>query len=187
LFIIVLSGLIILSALNSSADNNEIIDRLKAGGHILMVRHALAPGSGDPDNFEIGDCSTQRNLNETGRAQARSIGNWLRHKGVASARVYSSQWCRCLETAKLMHLGSVYELPALNSFYERIQDRKPNISALKDFISRQPVNGELIIFVTHYVTIGAMTGESVSSGMGVLLELKEDAPYRVVGKLTFEN
>jgi hypothetical protein len=84
-----------------------------------------------------------------------------------------------------MHLGPVKQLPALNSFYERIQDREPNISALNDFISRQPVDGEIIVLVTHFVTIGAMTGESVSSGMGVLLELKEDAPFSVVGKLTF--
>ena len=187
LLTIILAGAIILPAFDSSAGNNEMIARLKAGGHILMVRHALAPGSGDPDHFTIGDCSTQRNLNETGRAQARSIGNWLRHRGVSSARVYSSQWCRCLETARLMHLGPVKQLPALNFFYERIQDREPNISALKDFISRQPVDGELIVMATHFVTIGAMTGESVSSGMGVLLELKENAPYSVVGKLTFEN
>jgi phosphohistidine phosphatase SixA len=187
LLIIILAGSIILSAFDSSADNNEMIARLSAGGHILMVRHAIAPGSGDPDHFTIGDCSTQRNLNETGRAQARNIGNWLRRKGVVSARVYSSQWCRCLETAKLMSMGPVKQLPALNSFYERIQDRKPNISALKDFISRQPVDGELIVLVTHFVTIGAITGESVASGMGVLLELKEDAPYSVVGKLTFRK
>lgn len=187
LLIILSAGSILLPAVDSAADHNEMIARLKAGGHILMVRHAVAPGSGDPDHFTIGDCSTQRNLNETGRAQARSIGDWLRHKGVASARVYSSQWCRCLETAKLIHLGPVKQLPALNSFYERTQDREPNISALNDFISRQPKDGELVVLVTHFVTIGAMTGESVSSGVGVLLELKEDAPYRVVGKLTFEN
>ena len=187
IFLIILAGSIILSASNCSAENNEMIARLSAGGHILMVRHAFAPGNGDPDHFTIGDCSTQRNLDETGRAQARSIGNWLRHNGLESARVYSSQWCRCLETAKLMHLGPVNQLPALNSFYDRIQDREPNIETLKDFISRQPTDGELIVFVTHFVTIAAMTGESVSSGMGVLLELKEDAPYRVVGKLTFEN
>lgn len=187
LLIILSAGSILLPAVDSAADHNEMIARLKAGGHILMVRHAVAPGSGDPDHFTIGDCSTQRNLNETGRAQARSIGDWLRHKGVASARLYSSQWCRCLETATLMQLGPVKPLPALNSFYERTQDREPNISALKAFISRQPGDGELIVLVTHFVTIGAMTGESVSSGVGVLLELKEDAPYRVVGKLTFEN
>jgi hypothetical protein len=86
-----------------------------------------------------------------------------------------------------MQLGSVQELPALNSFYERIQDREPNISALKDFISRQPLDGELIVFVTHFVTISAITGESVSSGTGVLLELKGDKSYDVVGRLTFKN
>jgi phosphohistidine phosphatase SixA len=187
LFVIILAGSIIVSPSNGLAGNNEIIAKLKAGGHILMIRHALAPGSGDPKYFKIGDCSTQRNLNETGRTQARSIGNWLRSKGVVSARVYSSQWCRCLETAKLMNLGSVQEFPALNSFYERIQDREPNIGALKDFISRQPIGGELIVFVTHFVTIGAIASESVSSGTGVLLELKKDKSYEVVGRLTFEN
>jgi len=187
LFVIILAVSIILSPSDGLAGNNEIIAKLKAGGHILMIRHALAPGNGDPKNFKIGDCSTQRNLNETGRAQARSIGNWLRSKGVMSARVYASQWCRCLETATLMNLGSVQEFPALNSFYERMQDREPNIDALKDFISRQPMDGELIVFVTHFVTIGAIAGESVSSGTGVLLELKKDTSYEVVGRLTFEN
>jgi len=187
LFVIILAVSIILSPSDGLAGNNEIIAKLKAGGHILMIRHALAPGNGDPKNFKIGDCSTQRNLNETGRAQARSIGNWLRSKGVMSARVYASQWCRCLETATLMNLGSVQEFPALNSFYERMQDREPNIDALKDFISQQPMDGELIVLVTHFVTIGAIAGESVSSGTGVLLELKKDTSYEVVGRLTFEN
>ena len=131
-----------------------------------MIRHALAPGTGDPPNFKIGDCSTQRNLNETGRAQARKVGDWLRASGVSSARVYSSQWCRCIETAKLMDLGPVVELPALNSFYERIQDREPNLKALNDFISRQPMDGDLIVLVTHFVTIGAITGEERFVGRG---------------------
>lgn len=184
---VILAGSIILSAFNSLADTSEIIGRLKTGGHILMIRHAVAPGNGDPTNFKIGDCSTQRNLDETGRSQAKRIGNWLRANGVASALVYSSEWCRCLETARLLQLGSVDALPALNSFYERPQDRDPNISALKDFISRQPMDGELIVLVTHYVTIAAMTGESVSSGTGVLVELKEESSYDVVGRLSFKD
>jgi phosphohistidine phosphatase SixA len=184
---VILAGSVILSAFNSLADTNEIIGRLKSGGHILMVRHAVAPGSGDPANFKIADCSTQRNLDETGRAQAKRIGNWLRANGVASARVYSSEWCRCLETARLLLLGSVDALPALNSFYERPQDRDPNISALKDFISRQPMDGELIVLVTHYVTIAAMTGEGVSSGTGVIVELKKESSYAVVGRLSFND
>ena len=169
----------------SAADQSEIIDRLKAGGHILMIRHALAPGNGDPPNFKIGDCATQRNLDDTGRNQARSIGVWLRNNGITSARVYSSQWCRCLETARLLNLGPVQELAALNSFYERAQDREPNLRALNDFISQQPVLGELIILVTHFVTIADIAGTGVSSGGGALLKLNADAPYTVVGPIDF--
>ena len=84
-----------------------------------------------------------------------------------------------------MGLGPVQELPALNSFYERIQDREPNLKALNEFISQQPVKGELIILVTHFVTISAFTGSGVSSGEGVLLELHENAPYAIIGSLDF--
>jgi phosphohistidine phosphatase SixA len=174
-------------AVAAATDQAEIIDRLNAGGHILMIRHALAPGNGDPPNFKIGDCATQRNLDDTGRDQARSIGLWLRENGVTSARVYSSQWCRCLETARLLSLGPVKELAALNSFYERTQDRGPNLKALNDFISQQPVKGELIVLVTHFVTIAGIAGTGISSGEGVLLALHEEAPYTVVGRLDFEK
>ncbi len=182
---VILTGLIFLIAAGASADQTEVIDRLKFGGHILMIRHAMAPGNGDPARFKIGDCSTQRNLDDSGRTQARGIGRWLRANGVKSARIYSSQWCRCLETAKLIDLGSVQELAALNSFYEKVQDREPNLQALNEFISLQPVKGELIILVTHFVTIGAIADTSVSSGEGVLLELHKDKTYTVVGRLNF--
>jgi phosphohistidine phosphatase SixA len=175
----------ILPAAALSADQSEVIDRLKAGGHILMIRHALAPGNGDPPNFKIGDCATQRNLDDTGRDQARSIGEWLRNNGVTSARVYSSQWCRCIETARLLNLGPVQELAALNSYYERVQDREPNLRTLNEFISQQPTKGELIILVTHFVTIADIAGTGVSSGGGALLALHADAPYTVVGRLDF--
>jgi phosphohistidine phosphatase SixA len=183
--ILSLTFLIAMPTAASAADQPEVINRLNAGGHILMIRHALAPGNGDPPNFKIGDCATQRNLDDTGRDQARSIGVWLRNNGVTSARVYSSQWCRCLETARLLNLGPVQELAALNSFYERTQDREPNLKALNDFISQQPVKGELIVMVTHFVTIAGFSGTGVSSGGGVLLALHADAPYTVVGRLDF--
>jgi broad specificity phosphatase PhoE len=150
-----------------------------------MIRHALAPGTGDPANFRIGDCSSQRNLDDRGREQARSIGKFLRSEGLASARVYSSQWCRCLETAELIDMGSVAELPALNSFYELTQDREPNLKALRKFIAEQPSDGALVILVTHLVTISAITDVGVSSGEGVLLKLNKDAPYEIVGRLDF--
>jgi phosphohistidine phosphatase SixA len=180
-----LSGLITLAMAGVDSDPAEMIARLNAGGHVLMIRHALAPGSGDPANFRIGDCSTQRNLDNRGRQQARAIGNWLRSKGITSARVYSSQWCRCLETAELLEMGPVAELPALNSFYELTQDREPNLKALRKFIAEQPSDGVLIILVTHLVTISAIADEGVSSGEGVLLELNQDAPYEMVGRLNF--
>jgi len=185
--LIYLSGLSALATAGADSDQAEMIERMKAGSHILMIRHALAPGSGDPANFRIGDCSTQRNLDDQGRKQARTIGDWLRSNGISSARVYSSQWCRCLETAELLEMGAVAELPALNSFYELTQDRQPNLKALRKFIAEQPSDGVLIILVTHFVTISAITNEGVSSGEGALLELNEDAPYEIVGRLNFGN
>jgi hypothetical protein len=175
------SGLITLAMVGVDSGHAEMIERMKAGGHILMIRHALAPGSGDPANFRIGDCSTQRNLDDRGRKQAQAIGDWLRSNGITSARVYSSQWCRCLETAELLEMGSVAELQALNSFYELTQDREPNLKALRTFIAQQPSDGVLIILVTP------IANEAVSSGEGVLLELKKDAPYEIVGRLNFGN
>ena len=167
------------------SDQAGMIERIKAGGHILMIRHAIAPGTGDPANFRIGDCSTQRNLDDRGRRQAKAIGDWLRSNGITSARVYSSQWCRCLETAELLEIGPVAELPALNSFYEMAQDRQPNLEALRKFIAQQPSDGVLVILVTHFVTIAAIANEGVSAGEGVLLKLNQDAPYENVGRINF--
>ena len=178
-------GLMAIAVMNAHADQGDLIKRMKSGGHILMIRHAYAPGSGDPANFKIGDCATQRNLNNRGRTQARAIGEWLRSKGIKDAKVYSSQWCRCLETARLLDFGTVAELPALNSFFELPQNREPNIKALRSFIANLPANGELIIWVTHFVTILEIAGEGVSSGEGVVLKLKEEGTYYVLGRLSF--
>jgi phosphohistidine phosphatase SixA len=183
--VVCLLGFSAVAAPDLQADQDYLVKQLKTGGHVLMIRHAYAPGSGDPANFRIGDCSTQRNLNDQGREQARAIGEWLRGREVKRARVYSSQWCRCLETARLMNLGDVMELPALNSFFSRPQDREPNLDALQDFISRQDPGGELIVLVTHFVTISAVTGEGVSSGEGVVLRLGRDGSYEVLGRLSF--
>jgi len=179
-------GLMAISVMNAHADQGDLINRMRSGGHILMLRHAYAPGSGDPANFKIGDCATQRNLNDQGRTQARAIGDWLRSKGIKDAKVYSSQWCRCQETAMLLVLGPVTELPALNSFYGRPQNREPNIKTLQSFIATLPADGELIIFVTHFVNILEISGEGVSPGEGVVLKLKEGGAYDVLGSLSFQ-
>ena len=185
--IVFLLGLSTVAIAGVDSDQAEMIESMLSGGHILMIRHALAPGTGDPANFQIGDCSTQRNLDDRGRDQARAIGNWLRSKGISAARVYSSQWCRCRETAKLIQMGPVAELPALNSFYELTENREPNLKALRQFIAKQPPDGKLIIMVTHLVTISAMADVAVSSGEGVMLKLNPSTLYEVVGRLNFDR
>ena len=182
-----LTGLWTVATAGVDSDQAEMIENMQAGGHILMIRHALAPGTGDPANFQIGDCTTQRNLDDRGRNQARAIGDWLRSNGITSARVYSSQWCRCLETAKLLRMGPVAELPALNSFFELTENREPNLKALRKFIAQQPPDGKLIIMVTHLVTISAMADEAVSSGEGVLLKLNPESLYEVIGRMNFDR
>ena len=167
------------------AASDEVVEQLRAGGNVLLIRHALAPGIGDPANFRLGDCSTQRNLSEAGRIQARAIGDWLRARGVGRARVYSSQWCRCLETAKLLGLGKVTELPALNSFFERTQDREPNLTALRDFLVRQAPDGELLVLVTHQVTISGLSGEFVPSGKGLLVSIEPGGSVRTAAPVAF--
>ncbi|HSQ84092.1 MAG TPA: histidine phosphatase family protein [Desulfobacterales bacterium] len=186
IFIISFFGFMALVVMNAHANEDDLIKLMKSGGHILMIRHAYAPGSGDPANFKIGDCATQRNLDDRGRSQARAIGDWLRSKGIKDAKIYSSQWCRCLETATLLGLGPVAELPALDSFYGKPQNREPDIKALRSFIATLPADGELIIFVTHYVTILEVTGEGVSPGEGVVLKIKEGGAFDVLGSLSFQ-
>ena len=186
IFIIGIFTLIAIFVTNTHADKGDLIKLMKSGGHILMIRHAYAPGSGDPACFKIGDCATQRNLNDQGRIQARAIGEWLRSKEIKEAKVYSSQWCRCQESATLLGFGPVTELPALNSVYARPQNREPTIKALRSFIATLPADGELVIFVTHFENILEITGEGVSPGEGVVLKLKEGGAYDVLGSLSFE-
>ncbi|MDO9636830.1 MAG: histidine phosphatase family protein, partial [Thiobacillus sp.] len=169
----------------ATANEIDLATRLQQGGHVLMLRHAHAPGFGDPAQFKLDDCATQRNLDAAGRAQATAIGNWLRRQRVQSARVYSSQWCRSLETARLIDLGPVTPLPALNSFFEREQERMSRLVALNAFFARQPVDGPLIILVTHFVNIQAIAGSGVGAGEGVLLQLQAGKAPQVVGRVDF--
>ena len=165
----------------------ELIQQMRAGEVVLMIRHALAPGIGDPADFKLDNCSTQRNLNEQGRAQARAIGEWLRSRGIDNVKLYSSQWCRCLETARLMNLGIVTPLPALNSFFERPEDREPNLVALRNFIRDNTKPGELIIMVTHQVTISGITGKWTDSGHGKLVRPDPTGSIELLGELDFNG
>lgn len=138
-------------------------------GLIVLMRHAEAPGVGDPQTFQLRDCATQRNLDANGREQARRIGDRLRRLAIQRAAVYSSQWCRCLETARLLGVGPVQELPALNSFFSRQAEREAQIASLRAFLAALPTTGEPVVLVTHQVVVTALTGVYPASGESVLL------------------
>jgi len=159
------------------------LTELAKPGRVLMLRHALAPGVGDPAKFELRDCATQRNLDATGRAQAAELGKRLAKAGVARAKVYSSQWCRCLETARLLEIGPVEELPQLNSFFRRAEAREPQTAALRDFLAKLPADGPPVVLVTHQVVISAVTGRGAVSGGGVILALDGTREPRVLGDI----
>jgi broad specificity phosphatase PhoE len=166
------------------AQRPDAFARLAQAGHVLLMRHAYAPGVGDPKGMVLGDCSTQRNLDERGRAQARKLGERLRAAGVSDVRVYTSQWCRCRETAGLLAVGTVEDLPALNSFFEQPETRDERLAALRTFLDRLPRDGRPVVLVTHQVTVTALTGYFPSSGEGLVLKLREGGGFERVAELS---
>ncbi len=167
------------------ADADARFARLSEPGIVAIVRHALAPGSGDPASFTLDDCATQRNLDARGREQARAIGAAIRAAGPIVDRVLTSQWCRCRDTARLLNLGPVEELPALNSFFRNPARADAQTAELRDFLAGLPP-GETVILVTHYVNIGALTGRGVASGEVVLLEIGRDSAISAVDEILIE-
>ncbi len=139
----------------------------------IMLRHAKAPGTGDPQNFQLKDCKTQRNLSREGIAQAKKIGQEL----PLEMKVYSSQWCRCLETAKYLNREQVHELELLNSFYQAQQKKDPQTEKLKDWILREVKLKKPFLLVTHQVNITALI--DVFPEEGELLYVKVDEQKRL--------
>lgn len=163
-----------------AADEEQLFEALRTGRAAALLRHALAPGTGDPAGFRLDDCATQRNLSAAGRDQARAIGERLRGQGIAQAQVYSSQWCRCLETARLLELGAVKELPALNSFFGDRASAGAQTAALKDFLN-SGTGAAPVVLVTHQVNIAALTGQGARSGEIVVVALPFEDEGSVLG------
>ncbi len=159
--------------------------RLSEPGIVAIMRHALAPGSGDSASFTLDDCATQRNLDARGREQAREIGAAIRSAGVTIDRVLSSQWCRCRDTGELLDLGPVEDLPALNSFFRNPASADPQTADLRRYLLSLPP-GETVILVTHYVNIRALTGRPVASGEVVLLKIGRDRMVSVVDEILID-
>jgi len=151
-------------------------------GYVLLMRHALAPGIGDPENFRLGDCSTQRNLSDEGRLDAKDIGQWLESRDVKLKRVESSRWCRARETAELLNIGPVKLNKNLDSLFSKsnLESNKQTIEIKKRIVSHRNKSG-LLVFVGHQVNISAITGIPLESGEGVLVRADRKGEIKVVG------
>ena len=136
---------------------------LETSANVVFMRHAIAPGFGDPAEFQINDCSTQRNLDQAGRRQAQFIGKYLRDHEIMFDTILSSQWCRCKQTADLLNMGSWQEFTGLNSFFQGHADRKDTLKKLQYKLDGLPA-GTLVLMITHQVVISAVTKISPVSG-----------------------
>jgi phosphohistidine phosphatase SixA len=150
-------------------------------GAVLLMRHATAPGTGDPPDIRLGDCSTQRNLSDVGREEARSVGDRLRTAEIGFDRILTSQWCRTTETAELLDLGPVTPFPPANSFFSdrSIADRQT--AELLEYLNSLPED-ERVLVVTHQVNITALTGIAPRSGEIVITRRTGDG-LEVLGRL----
>ena len=154
----------------TSFANENIVEILKKEDNIIFIRHATAPGNGDPPNFNILDCSTQRNLSKDGKLQALKIGKFFKKNDIKITKVLSSEWCRCKDTAKIA-FGSYETKNFLNSFYEErfSKNKEKQILDFRKFIKNWDYSGNLVL-VTHYVVISEILDLATSSGEIVITD-----------------
>ena len=159
--------------------NKNLLNKLEDGGNLIFIRHAYAPGGGDPDNFNLNDCSTQRNLSEEGRKQARQIGEFFKKNKIQIDIVLSSEWCRCKETARIA-FKNFSTNNFLNSFYSSkyAKNKEKQIEMLNDYVKKFKSNQNLI-FVTHYVLISEVLNYAPSSGEIVV----SDKNFNMIGSV----
>lgn len=157
----------------------EIIKK-NISANVIFLRHALAPGVGDPENFIKEDCSTQRNLNDKGRLQARLIGNYLRSTNLKFSQILTSEWCRCIDTAKELNLGQWTTFSGLNSFFQEYEKKDQVMNKLQKKLDSLGYS-DLALFVTHQVVISEQTGIVPRSGEMVLYNsiTKQKARYMI--------
>ena len=164
--------LVIMLCLSTAALAN-LANPMTDGQHILLMRHADAPGFSDPAGHRLDQCSTQRNLGEFGKKQAERTGQWLSQQGIESAKVFSSPWCRCIDTATLLKKGPVTIDPALGSFFENMSQANQKTEALRQLVQKslKQFPKTPIIMVSHHVNIEAFTGVVLGSGDMVLVKI----------------
>ncbi|WP_178101800.1 histidine phosphatase family protein [Pseudomonas yangonensis] len=165
-----LFALVLLPLWGTAAESADAWQALREGRAVLLMRHATAPGTGDPANFRLGQCETQRNLNAQGRTEARRWGELLARQGIERPRLLSSRWCRALDTASGMQRGPVHPFAALDSFFGRPEDGVEQTAELIRLINELP-GGAPLVLVSHQVNITALTGIFPASGEGLILSL----------------
>lgn len=163
---------------------DEVWASLRQGGVLILMRHTVTePGLGDPPGFRLDDCRTQRNLSAQGRDQARHLGARLEARGIRPVAVFSSAWCRCIDTARLAFPGlPVRNLPALNSFFQDVQHETAQTNTLRQEMERITKAG-VTVWVTHQVNVTALTGETIGMGDAVVLRPEGPDKFRLIGRL----
>ncbi len=171
-----------LAAACSARADEALWALLKKGGQVVMIRHATTvPGTGDPPGFQIDDCSTQRNLSEHGREEAQRIGEAFARRGVPVARVLSSRWCRCLETASIA-FGGAEPSDALGNLYTHPERRDEQLAAFRKIVANPLRRGNLVL-VTHGETIQAFVGVRPAQGEVVVATPRGAGELRVAGRM----
>lgn len=157
---------------------------LRHGGVVVAFRHALAPGTFDPPGFRLDDCRTQRNLSDEGRAQARRIGEWFRDRKLQPARVRSSPWCRCVDTAEAA-FGRAERWAALGSPRAGTeQTNAASLAALRQALADAARRGTgFEAWVTHMFVLADLTGSNTASGEGLVLAAGADGAVRIHGRI----
>ncbi|WP_230530855.1 histidine phosphatase family protein [Microvirga roseola] len=155
---------------------------LRDGGTVALLRHARAPGTGDPAGFKLEDCSTQRNLSEEGREQARQLGETFGDRQIPVTRVLSSRWCRSLDTARLAFGDRAEPYPPLDSFFRSRGDREAQTEAVRELVRGWSSEGVLVL-VTHQVNITALTDVFPAEGEVIVLRPKAEDGFDLVGRI----
>jgi phosphohistidine phosphatase SixA len=172
-----------LATQNAYADNEEFWALLKKPGHIVLMRHANSPETPPDGDVKFNDCSTQRNLDDAGRAQARRVGDAFRKHGIKVAHFVSSQYCRATETAALTKLGSVQGLPALNQVYlADFSGMRETGEKSRQFMKTIPPN-QLTVMVSHITNIQSIAGVTLSSGELAVVHNDQSGAVVVDGRI----
>lgn len=168
-------------AVSAAETNTEAAWRALKGGAIVLFRHAIAPGVGDPPGLKLDDCSTQRNLDADGQAQALRIGRAFEREGVPVSTVWSSAWCRAKETGELAFPRRLRVEPAFSSFFNAPLQEPTQTTSAREMLLDWRGPGALVV-VTHQVNITALTGVVLASGEGLVLQV-DDGRLVEVGRI----